>query len=121
MKITKEEAYNMFYNAIPILDLNEEPIETVGGVYIPKRMILDCRKGKTPVNKIEFSGGEVVFEKVHHGHWLWSPKATDGTLSGCCSNCSFSHVFMGGHTAQYRYCPKCGAKMEISSEEESEG
>lgn len=45
------------------------------------------------------------------GHWIWSPKDIDGTVSGCCSNCSFSHLFIGGHTAQYNYCPNCGARM----------
>ena len=46
------------------------------------------------------------------GEWIWSPRDTDGTVSGCCSNCSFSHLFIGGHTAQYNYCPNCGAKMK---------
>ena len=45
------------------------------------------------------------------GKWIWSPKDIDGTVSGCCSNCSFSHLFIGGHTAQYNYCPNCGARM----------
>ena len=45
------------------------------------------------------------------GEWIWSPRDTDGTVSGCCSNCSFSHLFIGGHTAQYNYCPNCGADM----------
>ena len=45
------------------------------------------------------------------GEWIWSPKDKDETVSGCCSNCSFSHLFIGGHTAQYNYCPNCGAKM----------
>lgn len=46
-----------------------------------------------------------------NGEWIWSPVADDGTVSGCCNICSFSHVFIGGHTAQYNYCPNCGAKM----------
>lgn len=45
------------------------------------------------------------------GKWIWSPRDTDGTVSGCCSNCSFSHLFIGGHTAQYNFCPNCGASM----------
>lgn len=45
------------------------------------------------------------------GEWIWSPVADDGTVSGCCSKCSFSHMFIGGHTAQYNFCPNCGAKM----------
>ena len=50
------------------------------------------------------------------GEWIWSPKDKDGTVSGCCSNCSFSHLFIGGHTAQYNYCPNCGAKMKGGTE-----
>lgn len=50
------------------------------------------------------------------GEWIWSPKDTDGTVSGCCSNCSFSHLFTGGHTAQYRFCPSCGADMRGEAE-----
>lgn len=46
------------------------------------------------------------------GEWIWSQRDTDGTVSGCCSNCSFSHLFIGGHTAQYNYCPNCGARMK---------
>jgi hypothetical protein len=45
------------------------------------------------------------------GEWIWSPVADDGTVSGCCNKCSFSHMFIGGHTAQYNFCPNCGAKM----------
>lgn len=35
-----------------------------------------------------------------------------------CSDCGFIHKFIDGHTAQYNYCPNCGAKME--SEEQTE-
>ena len=51
------------------------------------------------------------------GEWIWSPRDTDGTVSGCCSNCSFSHLFIGGHTAQYNYCPSCGARMKGADDE----
>ena len=49
------------------------------------------------------------------GEWIWSLKDTDGTVRGCCSNCSFRHVFVGGHTAQYNFCPNCGADMRGES------
>lgn len=52
------------------------------------------------------------------GEWIWSPKDIDGTVSGCCSNCSFSHLFIGGHTAQYNYCPNCGARMDERGEDD---
>ena len=51
------------------------------------------------------------------GEWIWSPRDTDGTVSGCCSNCSFSHLFIGGHTAQYNYCPSCGCRMKGADDE----
>ena len=50
------------------------------------------------------------------GEWIWSPRDMDGTVSGCCSNCSFSHLFIGGHTAQYNFCPSCGADMRPKGE-----
>ena len=52
------------------------------------------------------------------GEWIWSPKDIDGTVSGCCSNCSFSHLFIGGHTAQFNYCPNCGAYMRGDTDEQ---
>jgi rubrerythrin len=29
-----------------------------------------------------------------------------------CQDCGFIHDFIDGHTAQYKYCPSCGMKME---------
>jgi hypothetical protein len=29
-----------------------------------------------------------------------------------CSECGFIHKFIDGHTAQYNFCPNCGARME---------
>ena len=58
----------------------------------------------------------ITFSYRKTGEWIWSPKDKDGTVSGCCSNCSFSHLFIGGHTAQYNYCPNCGAKMRGEEE-----
>ena len=37
--------------------------------------------------------------KVIHNHFM-------------CQDCGFIHDFIDGHTAQYKYCPNCGAKME---------
>lgn len=36
--------------------------------------------------------------KVVHNHFM-------------CQDCGFIHDFIDGHTAQYKYCPHCGAKM----------
>lgn len=73
---------------------------------------------------LDFESGKRVIEHLEQmpsadrpkGKRIWSPKDEDGTVSGCCSNCSFSHLFIGGHTAQYNYCPNCGAKMEVQNE-----
>jgi rubrerythrin len=37
--------------------------------------------------------------KVRHNHFM-------------CQDCGFIHDFIDGHTAQYKYCPSCGAKMQ---------
>ena len=44
--------------------------------------------------------------KVRHNHFM-------------CQDCGFIHDFIDGHTAQYEYCPNCGAKM-VKSQAESE-
>ena len=33
-------------------------------------------------------------------------------IHGQCSECGLIHDFIDGHTAQYNYCPQCGAKMD---------
>ena len=33
-------------------------------------------------------------------------------IHGQCSECGLIHDFIDGHTAQYKYCPQCGAKMD---------
>jgi NADH pyrophosphatase NudC (nudix superfamily) len=30
-----------------------------------------------------------------------------------CSECGFETVFIGEHCSQYKFCPNCGAKMEV--------
>lgn len=74
---------------------------------------LDCKMyDKEKYNCPRFC--EVIrsaIEERQQGEWIWSPVADDGTVSGCCNKCSFSHMFIGGHTAQYNFCPNCGAKM----------
>lgn len=30
---------------------------------------------------------------------------------GMCGECEFIHDFLDGHTAQYNFCPNCGADM----------
>ncbi len=73
----------------------------------PNELIFDALK-----TAIESEINNVPSADRPQGEWIWSPRDTDGTVSGCCSNCSFSHLFIGGHTAQYNYCPNCGARMK---------
>ena len=42
--------------------------------------------------------------KTKHTPYLWEKKR--------CSICGFIKEFVDGHTAQYNYCPNCGAKMD---------
>ena len=34
-----------------------------------------------------------------------------------CSECGFTTKFTDGHTAQYKYCPQCGQRLDWSDEE----
>ena len=57
-------------------------------------------------------------EKV--GKWVFSDIGIkfmgNKLVTGTCSVCGFKHDFIDGHTAQYQYCPSCGAKMEDDNE-----
>lgn len=44
--------------------------------------------------------------KVMHEHFM-------------CQNCGFIHDFIDGHTAQYKYCPNCRARMVEPQESEN--
>lgn len=58
------------------------------------------------------------------GRWIIGNKTSVFDLEGVktwavrltCSECLFSLNFVEGHTAQYRFCPQCGAKMENNDE-----
>ena len=34
------------------------------------------------------------------------------TIKTVCAHCDFQHTFIDGHTSQYKYCPRCGRKIE---------
>ena len=36
-----------------------------------------------------------------------------------CSECGFTTGFTDGHTAQYKYCPQCGRRIDWSGEDET--
>lgn len=38
--------------------------------------------------------------KVTHNHFM-------------CDRCGLIHDFIDGHTAQYNFCPNCGARMDL--------
>jgi predicted nucleic acid-binding Zn ribbon protein len=43
------------------------------------------------------------------GHWVGIDEYPHEDYE--CDNCGFIHTFIDGHTAQYNYCPNCGADM----------
>lgn len=63
---------------------------------------------------------EREWTEVKRGRWIVGNKTSVFDLAGVetwavrmtCSECSFSLNFVEGHTAQYRFCPQCGARME---------
>ena len=54
--------------------------------------------------------------KTGTGHWVGMGEYPYEVYE--CDNCGFIHTFIEGPTAQYNYCPRCGAKMEEPNESE---
>jgi hypothetical protein len=50
------------------------------------------------------------------GHWVGIDEYPHEDYE--CDNCGVIHTFIDGHTAQYNYCPNCGAKMVEPQESE---
>jgi len=50
--------------------------------------------------------------KPKTGHWIKMFLTDTSDIDGQCSECGFIHRFIDGHTAQYNFCPNCGAKMD---------
>ena len=67
---------------------------------------------------------EMSLPEPKTGRWIIGNKTSVFDLAGVetwavritCSECSFSLNFVEGHTAQYRFCPSCGARMEASDD-----
>ena len=49
---------------------------------------------------------EVCPKRPPNWEHLWD--APDKTFLGRCDKCHFTHLFIGGFDAQYKYCPQCG-------------
>lgn len=56
------------------------------------------------------------------GHWIIKDSKEQGyDIAGIktwyiqimCDNCGFIKTAIEGHTGQYKFCPNCGAKMEV--------
>ena len=77
------------------------------GIVIPSVKQL-CKSQGCPLK--ELPSGKWVFKKTEN------PYIT--VRVGRCSECGFTHDFLYNHTAQYKYCPNCGAKMEQTGEQE---
>lgn len=65
----------------------------------------------------EFSDGTTKRAKSgkylsNTGHWTKMFSTDTSDIYCQCSKCGFIHKFIDGHTAQYNYCPNCGARME---------
>ena len=54
------------------------------------------------------------------GHWIKMLLTDMSDIAGQCSECGFIHKFIGGHTAQYNYCPNCGCRMVEPQERSGE-
>ena len=57
-------------------------------------------------------GGTYTPQELKTGHWIKLFLTDTSDIDGQCSECGFIHRFIDGHTAQYNYCPNCGARME---------
>ena len=96
--------------------------------------IIDALRGDIPANNTPewrdgyASGLSDVYSAIsnaeatdpqRYGRWNRNEAALDYVEPngvehhhGICSECGLIHDFLDCHTAQYNYCPQCGAKME---------
>ena len=84
-----------------VLDLAEKGILISNGNY---KKVCKVIEDLPPVNPVKI------------GHWIKAYLTDTGDIDGQCSECGFIHKFIDGHTAQYNYCPSCGAKLQEDKE-----
>ena len=75
---------------------------------------------ETPLDffDVTYKNGEKVrYEKRPHGEWIHAEEYDYLDENGVehfhikCPNCNFLHDCFDCHTAQYNFCPNCGASM----------
>lgn len=63
---------------------------------------------------------------VRHGRWIVGERMPMYDIKGnlswgnwyTCNQCEFKTYAIEGHITQYRYCPNCGAKMDMEEANE---
>ena len=94
--------HHVLYEFFDIVEDDEESPMT----YNDKRL-LEINKAITSLLK-ELSSAE----PVRHGKWIISP----GRTVMYCSLCGFGTWYFEGHEVIWKYCPHCGARMDIKTE-----
>lgn len=95
--MTREEIENLPKNVNTLLDLS---------VTMPTRQKLNEK-----LNKVCELAIKALQQEPKQGHWIYT---LEDWNKWECSECGFTkrtdvHVYLG-----YKYCPKCGLKMEVS-------
>ena len=81
------------------------------------------------VSLTDIQGAPPVTPQPKRGKWIVSDTKEEGYDIGGykswyiqirCSNCHFIKTAIEGHTAQYNFCPMCGARMDAEMSEVQE-
>ena len=107
---TEKEALKMAIEA-----LKQEPYGNAISREEVLRMLRACLTG----GEIEYQYVKLHIDSIPSvkpqekiGHWIKLFLTDTSDIDGQCSECGFIHKFINGHTAQYNYCPSCGAHMK---------
>lgn len=100
------KAIKNLYPGIPVVDINGARLKWLRKYepYFECEKVVEQLPSITPQPKMgRWLHREIMDyldkNEVRHNHFM-------------CQDCGFIHDFVDGHTAQYKYCPSCGAKME---------